>query len=121
MSARMVNLNAIPLQYADLLPFQIPPTNPVVQPYLTFVSDVITIPANTDFLVERFTIAGADVPANAIVVSCKLVDGVDYSLALPFGISTWVDDAPDTDVLVTFWNSSGIDKDVRAVIVTFVN
>jgi len=120
MSAREVTLNAIPPQFNNL-PFQIPPTNPVVQPYVTFISDVITIPANTTFLNERITVPNADITNRKVIVSCQLIDGVDYNLALPFGISTWVEDVPDTDILVSFWNSSGIDKDVRVAIINFPN
>lgn len=120
MSAREVILNAIPPQFNDL-PFQIPPTNPAVQPYVTYLSDIVTIPANTTFLDERFTIVGANIPNRKVVVSCKLEDGIDYTGDLPFGISTWIDDAPATDILVSFWNETANDEDVRVMIVNYLN
>jgi hypothetical protein len=120
MSAREVILNAIPPQFNDL-PFQIPPTNPVVQPYITYISDVITIPANTEFLTNRIRIDGADISNKKVVVSCHVEDGGNFDGSVPFGISTWVEDTPNTDILVSFWNASASNKDVRAVIVCFTD
>jgi hypothetical protein len=119
MAVRLVNLNAIPPQF-NQLPFQIPPTNPVVQPYITYISEVITIPATTEFLTERFTIEGVDTANKKLVVSCHVEDGGNFDGSVPFGISTWVEDDP-TDILVSFWNASASSKDVRAVIVFFTD
>lgn len=119
MSVKQLYLNSIPAQF-NTLPFQIPPTNPVVQPYKTFTSGTITIPANTTFLNLNFTLSGTNIALNKVVVSLKLLDGVDYSLALPFGISSWVANTPPaTDIIVSLWNSSGIDKDVTIKFVVF--
>lgn len=120
MSVKQLFLNSIPAQF-NTLPFQIPPTNPVVQPYKTFfTSNTITIPPNTTFLNLNFTLLGANISLNKVVVSCKLVDGVDYTTALPFGILSWVANTPpNTDIIVSFWNSSGINKVVQVVFVVF--
>lgn len=119
MSVKQLFLNSIPAQF-NTLPFQIPPIIPVVQPYKTYTSGVITIPANTTFLNTNFTLLGANTALNKVVVSCQLIDGVDYNLALPFGISSWVANTPPaTDIIVSFWNSSGINKDVVVKFVVF--
>lgn len=120
MSAREVYLNAIPPQFNNL-PFQIPPTNPVVQPYVTFISDVINIPANTVFLEERITVPNADITNRKVIVSCLVADGVNFTGDLPFGISTWIEDVPDTDILVSFWNETAGGKNVRVAIINFPN
>lgn len=115
MSAREVYLNAIVPQF-DTLPFQIPPTNPVVQAYRAVFTGVITIPANSAFFQQTITLVGINVNNKNIAVSCSLVDGVDYTNALPFGLISWTPDIQPT-IIVAFWNESGIDKDVRVEIV----
>lgn len=117
MSAREVYQDAIVPQF-NSLPFQIPPIVPVVQPYIATFTGIVTIPANTNFYDQIITLPGINVNDKKIAVSCSLVDGVDYNLALPFGIMSWVPDAPPT-IIVSFWNESGIDKDVRVEIVAF--
>lgn len=116
MSARDVMLNIIPPQF-DFLPFQIPPIQG--QSYTTFVSSVFTIPANTVLLQQRYTIAGANINNKKVSVSCKVEDDIDYNGSLPFGIATWIDDAPATDILISYWNETNADIDVRAVVIVF--
>ena len=117
MSAREVYQDAIVPQF-NSLPFQIPPTNPAVQVYRATFTDTITIPANSAFYQQTITLAGVDANDKRIVVSCELVDGVDYSLALPFGLLSWTPDGPNT-IICAFWNESGIDKALRLNIVAF--
>ena len=117
MSAREVYLNAIVEQF-NTLPFQIPPTNPVVQPFRSTFTSVITIPASSSFYAQTITLTGVTVNNKKIAVSCSLVDGVDYTNALPFGLLSWTPDVQPT-IILDFWNESGIDKDVRVEIVAF--
>ena len=117
MSAREVYQDAIVPQF-NSLPFQIPPTNPAVQVYRATFTETITIPANSAFYQQTITLAGVDANDKRIAVSCELVDGVDYSLALPFGLLSWTPDSPIT-IICAFWNESGIDKALRLNIVAF--
>jgi len=117
MSAREVYLDAIVPQF-DSLPFQIPLTNPVVQSFRSTFTTVITIPANSTFYAQTITLTGVTVNDKKIAVSCSLIDGVDYTNALPFGLLSWTPDVQPT-IILDFWNESGIDKDVSVEIVAF--
>ena len=117
MSAREVYQNAIVEQF-NSLPFQIPPTNPVVQAFKASFTNTVTIPANTSFYNQSITLVGINANDKKIAVSVGLVDGVDYTNALPFGLLSWVPDSTTT-IIASFWNESGVNKDVLLEIVAF--
>ena len=121
MAARIVNLNAIPPQF-NFLPFQIPPFTPPDYNYKTFLSEIYTIPANTTFLNETITIPDGQFTTaglGKVMISSRVIDSIDFNGALPFGLSTWVIDNA-TDIIVSFWNETAADIDIRLQILHFI-
>jgi hypothetical protein len=117
MSAREVYQDAIVEQF-NSLPFQIPPIKPVVQPYKTFLTQTIALQPNTAFQNVSVIIPTADFINYQTAVSLELQDGINFASALPFGLSTWVNDSA-TEIIASLWNSTNAIINCRIAVVHF--
>jgi len=117
MSAREVYQDAIPPQF-NSLPFQIPPINPVVQPYKTFLTQTIALQPNATFQNVSVIIPSANFLNYKSAVSLELQDGINFAGALPFGLSTWVNNSA-TEIIASLWNSTNAVINCRIAVVHF--